>query len=122
MTTLAQSFAALVATLKHCPEAEEVQVYLANLVSLLAALPTRRACVALVCPKTLSRYQGLEHALPLLESYGIRLFKAWHQQDNAFFLFAELTEPDPDPYAGAAVIVLEPDDILTGAAELERAA
>ena len=118
MTTVAQTFEALVAVVRHCPEDKQAEVHAVNLVSYLAAMPERKACVALVCAKNFARFAGLERAVYVLELYGVQLLKKWHPKGGAFFVFAELIDQDPDPFAGAAVIRLEPDDSLTTAVEL----
>ena len=122
MNTVAQTFEALVAVVRSCPEDQQAEVHAVNLVSQLAAMPERKACVALVCARNFSRFAGLERAVLILEPYGVQLLKKWHPKGKAFFVFAELVDHDPDPFAGAAVIVLEPDDGLSIAVELKVAA
>lgn len=121
MNTVAQTFEALVTVVRTYPESEQAEVHAINLVSQLAAMPERRACVVLVCAKNFSRFAGLERAVLILEPYGVQLLKKWHPRGKAFFVFAELIGTDPDPFAGAAVMVLEPDDSLTTAVELKAA-
>ena len=75
--------------------------------SYLASFPGGQACVALVCAKTFSRYQGFERVTEILEDYGVQLLRRWHPNHNAFFLFARLTDKTPDPFMGA-VVELEP--------------
>jgi len=114
MNTVAHTFEALVSTARHCPESDTLEVHTVNLVSQLATLPERKACVALVCKKTFPRYQGFQNLVRVLEPYTVRLSQRPHPQ-GGFFLFAELQD-EPDPFAGACVSVLEPDDTLeTGA-------
>ena len=108
MNTVAQTFEALVAAVRHCPEDEQAEFHAVNLVSYLAAMPERKACVALVCAKNFARFAGLERAVFVLELYGVQLLKKWHPKGGAFFVFAEIIGEGPDPFAGAGVIVLEP--------------
>ncbi len=122
MNTVAQTFEDLVAVVRTCPESEQAEVHAVNLVSYLAAMPERKACVALVCAKNFARFAGLERAVFVLDLYGVQLLKKWHPKGGAFFVFAELTDSDPDPFAGAVVIRLEPDDTLVTAVELKVAA
>ena len=122
MNTVAQTFEALISTARHCPESEYLEVHTVNLVSQLAAMPEGKACVALVCAKNFNRYQGFERVVEILEPYGIQLSRRWHPSEKAFFLFAQLEDDSPDPFAGAQVIVLGPDNSLTTQAVLKVAA
>ena len=108
MNTVARSFEALISVARHCPESERLELHTTNLVSHLAVLPKQTACVALVCTKNFNRYQGFERVLPLLKPYGVQLLRRWHASGKAFFLFAQLLDDTPDPFAGPNVIVLEP--------------
>lgn len=100
--TAACVFEALVAAVRLHPENVHAEVHAVNLVAILAALPGRRACVALVHPKNFSRYQHFERVLYLLEGYGVSLERHWHKSQPAFFLFVQL-EDDEGP-AGAALL------------------
>ena len=122
MNTVAQTFEALVAVVRHCPEDQQAEIHAVNLVSQLATMPGKKACVALVHAKNSPRFKNLYRAVYVLEFYGVELSTRWHKKENAYFVFAELTDPDSDPFAGAAVIVLEPDDSLATAVELKVAA
>lgn len=102
INTAACHFEALVSVLRLHPEHHLAEVHAVNLASTLAQLPTKRACVALVHPKNFSRYAGFGRAVSLLKSYGVTLYRSWHQQRPAFFLFAQL-ELEPDPAASAAL-------------------
>ena len=106
INTAACHFEALVSVLKLHPEHHSAEVHAVNLASTLAQLPTKRACVALVHAKNASRYAYFERSVSLLKSYGVTLYRTWHQQRPAFFLFAQL-ELEPDPAAGAAMAVSE---------------
>ena len=110
MNTVARSFEALVSVARHCPESKRLELHTANLVAQLAALPKQTVCIALVCKRNFNRYQGFERVLPLLDPYGVQLLRRWHASGKAFFLFAQLLDDTPDPFAGANVIVLEPSD------------
>ena len=122
MTTVAQTFEALVAAVRHCPESEFTEIHAVNLVSQLAALPERKACVALVHAKNIPRYFNLFQTIYVLTFYGVRLSTSRHKQAKAYFVFAEIIDEGSDPFAGTAVRVLEPDDPLMGAVELKVAA
>ena len=60
--SLASTFEALVYTVRTYPESYMADVHAVNLVSQLAAMPEGKACVAIVCAETFSRYVGLERS------------------------------------------------------------
>ena len=118
MNTVANTFEALVSSLRVCPEEGVCDVYAVNLVSQLAAMPERRACVAFVHAGNFGRFAGLERSLYLLQSYGVQLYRRFtdNKEKPGFFVFAELTDPQPDPFAGAQAIAFDAEDVLKVAA------
>jgi len=117
MNTVACTFEALLSSLRTCPESHVTDVHAVNLAAQLAQFPNRCACVAFAHPGNFSRFQWIDGALLVLADYGIHLSKKNHATKTGFFLFATLSDhPDPSPFAGAQVIVLEPEQTLRVAA------
>lgn len=113
--TAACHFDALISVLKIHPEHHQAEVHAVNLVSVLAQMPGKRACVALVHAKNFSRYAGFERTVEVLQSYGVTLYRTWHGSKAAFFLFAQL-ELEPDPASSVALMAPVDEQALERAA------
>ena len=104
MNTVAQSFKRLTAVVRHLPESNSVDVYAADLATKLAQLREHKACLACICERNQHTYQGFQKAIPILKDYGVILTKREHPNAIAYFIFAELVDEEPSPYANAAVL------------------
>ena len=97
MNTLAHTFEALVSTARHYPGDTSLEVHTVNLVSRLATLHEKKACVALVCNKTFHRYQGFQNLVRFLEPYTVQLSERSHPKASSSSSPSCKTNPNPLP-------------------------
>ncbi len=110
MNKVAQSFRRLLELLAHEPESQDVSWLLADVAAYVTA-SGQVLCLALQTPPY--AHWPLCEAAVLLEPYGVALKARARLKGDGVWIFAEYVEqPEPTPFAGAKVIVLEPDDSL----------